>query len=118
VLTDLVGSVPAEYPRSLRALCALCEDHGGRPLFEWSIPGDCAYCTRGEIILSAHSNLPTYREAILHELVHRIAPTERWEHLNREAGQFADRRLEFLEALATDVGCTFASIAATGTGWA
>ncbi len=109
ILLDLVGPNPARYPLSIRELSDLCSKHGGALLFDFDHHPRSAYCIGGEIVVSGRSSLPHYHEAVLHELVHRLADTERWEPLNRYVRRFADRRPEFLEALATRVGADFAA---------
>lgn len=112
ILQDLVGR-PGWFPTSLRDLYDLCEHHGGAPLFAWDFPAYYACCYQGEIILSAHSSLSQYREAVLHELVHRLAETERWEPLNYvAAGREVSRglkRWDFLEMVAERVGRLYAA---------
>ncbi len=86
-----IGSVPD-----------FCECHGGSPLFDPLLtPVNGAMCVDGEIILPLNLSDDRLLGAITHELVHRLAPSERWEELNYLVRPEWDR-LVFLELVARE----------------
>src|SRR5579872_4688777 len=75
-----------------------------------SPPGSCHAraqfaCWDGEdILLSPYGTPSLYREAIPHELVHRLADTPRWSYLNDCIEGWRYDRAAFVEAVAHKVG--------------
>ena len=59
------------------------------------------------IYLSPHLSLPEIYEAITHEVVHALADTERWAHLNYYIEGWRYDRGLFIETLACRVGETY-----------
>lgn len=93
---------------SFDALCNLCERYHHPPLFDLALESRRGgKSCNGEIILSPHCTHEQYLSVIPHELVHALAETPRWEHLNYEIEGWKHNRTEFLEAVASLVGKLF-----------
>lgn len=61
------------------------------------------------ILICPCCTLAQYREIIIHELVHRLADTARWEYLNKHIQGWRYNREEFIEAVARTTGKLFAA---------
>lgn len=91
-----------------RELVWLCEKHGGPPLPDPSVSSrEGAIYRDGRIHVCTSLELAEYLEAIPHELVHRLADTERWRWLNGIIDGWAYDRYDFREDCARVVGRLF-----------
>ena len=105
IYRDLAG---AKAQWRFTELIALCEKHGGAPLLDPAMPVRQFACWDGEdILLSPYGTPSLYREAIPHELVHRLADTPRWSYLNDCIEGWRYDRAAFVEAVAHKVGKMF-----------
>ncbi len=107
ILTDLRTSSPLRFhdPEYL------CQLHGGKPCVDRTMPPrQRGRCEDGCIIVAPHLTARQYRETLIHELVHRLADTPRWEYLNYKINFIPYNRDEFLENVATSVGQTYLTL--------
>lgn len=105
IYEDLTRSRPV---LGFRDLVRLCEKHGGAPLPASVVSHrQGAIHTDGNILISPGLDLAGYAEAIPHELVHRLAATERYAWLNPLVEGWRYDRRQFRESVARAVGLLF-----------
>lgn len=100
IAADLYHAAPV-------GILSLPDWHGVRLLPDPNLQAGAQW--NGEaILLSLHVTASDLYEAIPHELVHALAFSPRWEHLNYALKSRTYQREDFLEAVATRVGQRFA----------
>ncbi len=100
IAADLYHAAPV-------GILSIPELHGVHLLPDPNLPRG-AHWNGEEILLSMHIPASDLYEAIPHELVHALACSPRWEHLNLTLRSRDYKRDDFLEAVATRVGERFA----------